>query len=73
MAKGKRQKREELDPLLQSQDGGFSGTRGKNRKTIKDLTASECAGSLKLIHILHRTLLMQLKKRIELERGQKKF
>ena len=37
-------------------------------KTIKDLTASECAGSLKLIHILQRTLLMQLKKRIELEK-----
>ena len=68
MAKGKRQKREELDPLLQSQDGGFSGTRGKNRKTKKDLTASECIGSLKLIHILQRTLLMQLKKRIEGER-----
>ena len=42
-------------------------------KTIKDLTASECVGSLKLIHILQRTLLMQLKKRIEGEREQKKF
>ena len=37
-------------------------------KTIKDLSASECVGSLKLIHILHRTLLSQLKKRIELEK-----
>ena len=39
-------------------------------KTIKDLTASECTGCLKLIHILQRTLLMQLKKRIELEKNR---
>ena len=63
MAKTKKTK--ELDPLLHSQDGGFSGTREEWEKTIKDLSASECAGCLKLIHILHRTLLMQLKKRIE--------